>query len=147
MKVFFVNKRLAFGSSVHTNRHVERLREMGVTHVINLRRRQRAKVKQFVNLWLGFKDDRKPRPAWFHRRALKFYRKAVSTRHARIYVMCHYGLRRSPSMVYFLLRSFGVRPKEAETLVVTTRPQAKVVKPYREAAEEFLERFGNGRRM
>ncbi len=37
MKVFWVSKRLAFGSAKRTSQHVEQLQALGVTHVINLR--------------------------------------------------------------------------------------------------------------
>ena len=38
MRVFSVNRRLAFGSAITTRHHVEQLRAMGVTHVLNLNR-------------------------------------------------------------------------------------------------------------
>ena len=141
MTLYFVNPRLAFGSKVRTKKHVERLRALGITHVMNLRFRQLRRLRAFRTLWLGFPDNAKPRPAWFYRRALKFYRKAMKEPDAKVFVMCRGGLCRSPSMVYFLLRTSGLDPKKAEAVVIQTRPRARVGRAYRESAEEFLQRF------
>src|SRR5487761_1354306 len=105
MKVFWVSKRLAFGSAITTWRHVEQLQALGVTHVINLRRnRHDNKVRQFKNVWLPFRDDKKPRPAWFYRDALRFYERAKENSDFKVFVMCHHGICRSASLTYFLLR-------------------------------------------
>ena len=105
VKAFFVTRRLAFGSAITSWSHVERLQTLGITHVINLRFSTHSKkVRQFKALWLPFHDDAKPRPKWFYRKTRKFYRKAMKKPGSRVFVMCHHGLCRSPSMLYFLLR-------------------------------------------
>jgi hypothetical protein len=73
VKAVFVTKRLAFGSAITKWRHVEQLRELGITHVINLRRVNNKKIRQFKWLWLPFEDNKKPRPRWFYGSALKFH--------------------------------------------------------------------------
>ena len=141
MKAFFVTRRLAFGSAITSWSHVERLQTLGITHVINLRFSTHSKkVRQFKALWLPFHDDAKPHPKWFYRKARKFYRKAMKKPGSRVFVMCHHGLCRSPSMVYFLLRVSGVTPRQAEALVLKARPNARVVRAYRESGENFLKR-------
>lgn len=107
MKAFFVSKRLAFGSAIKSKTHVKTLKTLGITHVINLRRSNNNEIQQFFNLWLPFKDDLKPRPRWFYKRTLKFYRKAMKERDAKLFVMCHHGICRSASLAYFFLRSVG----------------------------------------
>ena len=139
MKVFFVNKRLAFGSAVTTWGHVEKLRSMGITHVVNLRWSQNnAKVRQFEHIWLRFHDDKKPRPRWFYKRALKFYKGAVKDRSSKILVMCHHGRCRSASLAYFLLRASGKSRRNAEFRVSRARRTARVVPAYRETSEKYL---------
>jgi len=140
MKAFFVTKRLAFGSTISSWCHVRRLHEMGFTHVINLRlaRGYRKKLRSFHRLWLPFPDDKEPRPAWFYRRALRFYKSAMEGSNSKVYVMCHHGICRSASMTYFLLRASGLDPKQAENLVRKTRPCATIVPAYRECGEDFL---------
>lgn len=141
MVVFFVGKRLAFGSKITAKIHVKRLRALGVTHVVNLRRVNNAKIKKFIHLWLPFKDDKKPRPRWFYKRALKFYRKAMKKREPKLYVMCQYGICRSASLAYFLLRCSGKSQNKAERRITKARPTARVVPAYRESGEKYLKRI------
>jgi protein-tyrosine phosphatase len=139
MKAFFVTKRLAFGSGIRTWRDVEKLQTLGVTHVINLRRNKHGKkVRQFKNLRLRFTDDKKPRPAWFYRRALLFYERALGKRGCKVFVMCRAGICRSASLTYFLLRASGFTSARAEKVVVHVRPCAIICPAYREYGEAFL---------
>jgi protein-tyrosine phosphatase len=140
MKVFWVSKRLGFGSALTTWGHVEKLQALGITHVINLRHGKHGKkVRQFKNLWLPFKDDMKPRPKWFYRRAMRFYRKAMRKSNTKIFVFCHHGLCRSPSLAYFLLRgASGFTHSRAQTAVLRVRPHAVIGRAYRESGEIYL---------
>jgi protein-tyrosine phosphatase len=141
LKIFFVTKRLAFGSAIRTRSDVERLKALGVTHVINLRRYTNSKkVKKFKWLWLPFSDDKQPRPDWFYRKAHKFYRKASRKRRNKVFVMCHHGISRSPSLTYFLLRCDAVTPNEAKGAVRTARPRARLARVYVESTEAYLRR-------
>jgi hypothetical protein len=140
LKAWFVTKRLAFGSAITTWGQVEKLQALGITHVINLRHGKHGKkIRQFQNLWLRFKDDMKARPRWFYRDALRFYRKAMRKPNSKIFVMCHRGLRRSPSLAYFLLRgALGFTHSRAQNILLRVRPRAVVVRGYREGGEIFL---------
>lgn len=141
MKTFFVTKRLAFGSAITTWEHAEKLRALGITHIINLRWSQNnAKVRQFDHIWLRFHDDKKPRPRWFYRRALKFYKKAKKDRHAKVFVMCHHGQCRSASLAYFLLRASGKSSRKAEYRIKSARRTARIIRAYRETSEDYLRR-------
>ena len=140
LKAFFVHPRLAFGSKVNKRRHVVRLRALGITHVVDLRGYHSKKLHSFRSIWLGFKDDGKPRPRWFYGKALKFYQKALRQPKATIFVMCRAGRRRSASLTYFLLRASGIGPRKAQALVRKARPCAKIVRSYRESCEEYLRR-------
>jgi protein-tyrosine phosphatase len=144
MKVFWVNERLAFGSTVSTWGHVRRLHEMGVTHVVNLRssRRYRTKLRSFHSLWLPFPDDKKPRPASYYRRTLRFYLWSIQRPHSKLLVMCHHGICRSASLTYFLLRASGFTHTRAESVVLRVRPCAIICRAYRECGENFLKHHG-----
>ena len=139
MKAFFLTKRLAFGSAITTWADVEHLQRLGITHVINLLRNKNSKkIRQFKWLWLPFKDDKKPRPRWFYRKALKFHKRAMRNRGNKVFVMCHHGRSRSASMTYFLLRASGFGSNKAESAVRRVRPCAKIVPAYRQSGEEYL---------
>jgi protein-tyrosine phosphatase len=141
VKAFFVSKRLAFGSAIKTQTHVKQLRALGITHVINLRRSNNGHIKKFFHLWLPFKDDMKPRPKWFYKRTLKFYRKATNRRHAKLFVMCHHGICRSASLTYFFLRASGKNRNKADRRIKKARPTARVVPAYRKSGEKYLKRI------
>ena len=138
MKAFFINDRLAFGSAITSWEHVKNLRAQGITHVINLRRHRNEFTKAFPSLWLAYGDDLKPRPGGFYRRALLFYRSAMRLPETKVFVMCHLGYQRSPSMAYFLLRAGGKSPQLALGQIKLARPSARVVRAYRVSAEDFL---------
>jgi protein-tyrosine phosphatase len=138
VKAFFVSERLAFGSAIKTRTHVKQLQALGITHVINLRRSNNRKIQKFSHLWLPFKDDKKPRPRWFYRRTLKFFRKAMKQRDAKLLVMCHHGICRSASLIYFFLRTSGNSGPKAKSKIKSARPTARVVPAYRESGEKYL---------
>ncbi len=139
MKVFFVTKRLAFGSAVTTWPNVKRLQDLGITHVINLQRNKNTKkVREFKWLWLPFKDDKKSRPRWFYKRALKFHKRAMRKRNRKVFVMCHHGRSRSASLTYFLLRASEFGLDRSEAAILRVRPCAKIVPAYRQSGEDYL---------
>lgn len=138
MVVFFVGKRLAFGSKATRLRHVERLRAMGITHIIDVRKYPAKKLNEFKRICLNFKDDARPRPQWFYSRALAFYKKAMSQPGSKVFVMCRAGRRRSANMTFFLLRASGIEPSEAEAKIRRARPCIQIVRAYRESSEEYL---------
>jgi len=138
MKAFFVTERLAFGTAATRLEHVQRLRGQGVTHAINLRWHRSEFLELFPSLWLAYRDDLKPRPIEFYSRALSFYRNAMEFVESKIFVMCHHGYRRSPALVYFLLRSDGISPERARKLVTRARRSVHVATSYRASAERFL---------
>ena len=85
-------------------------------------------------------DDKKPRPARFYSRALRFYQRAMQRPNAKLLVMCHHGVCRSPSLAYFFLRASGASPQKAETFVRKARPSAMIVRAYRKSCEAYLRR-------
>ena len=141
MKAFFVSKRLAFGSAIKTRAHAKQLKTLGITHVINLRRSGSQQIRKFSNLWVPFPDDMKPRPRWFYKRTLKFFRKTMGQPDAKLFVMCHHGICRSASLAYFFLRHSGKSRIWAERRIKTARPTARVVPAYRQSGEKYLERI------
>ena len=141
MIVFFVNKRLAFGSKARLARHIEKLESLGITHVIDVRNYVGKKLRRFKTIRLNFKDDARPRPMWFYARALRFYEKALKHPNSKVYVMCRAGRRRSANMTYFLLRASGVGPRKAEATICRARPCVQIVRAYRLSGEQFLKRM------
>jgi len=138
--VFFVSDQLAFGSKVRLNRHVEKLRQLGITHIIDARNYPSKKLRKFKTIHLNFKDDARPRPMWFYHRALKFYGAALKTPRSKVFVMCRAGRRRSASLTYSLLRASGHAPANARTIMYKARPCVQLVRAYVETGELYLQR-------
>jgi hypothetical protein len=138
--VFFVSDRLAFGSKVRLNRHVEKLQQLGITHVIDARNYPSKKLRKFKIIHLNFKDDARPRPMWFYGRALRFYRIALRNPRAKVFVMCRAGRRRSASLTYFLLRASGYNPRKARKVMQSARPCIQLVRAYVESCELYLQK-------
>lgn len=139
MRIYWVRKNLAFGSAITTWGDVDETQRLGFTHVINLlKNRHCRKIRQFNSLWLSFRDDKKKRPKWFYRKALKFHQEAARRKYAKLLVMCHHGRCRSASLTLFLLRSEGIKLEAAKFKVLKARPTAKIIRAYRESGEKFL---------
>lgn len=139
MRVYWVNKHLAFGSIIKTWRDVDSLRDLGITHVINLlKNRNGKKIRDFDSLWLPFRDDKEPRPKWFYKKALEFSKRASRKNRSRLLVMCYHGRSRSASLTYFLLRASGMSTGKAESRIRAARQNAMLSKAYRESGESFL---------
>jgi protein-tyrosine phosphatase len=143
VKAGFVTRRLAFGSALASWQDVRRLHQLGITHVVNLRfsRQYRKKLRSFHSIWLPFRDDKEPRPRWFYRRALRFYLAATRNPNSRVFVMCHHGICRSASLVYFLLRADGHSPRRASAAVLRARSIAIIHRTYRDCGEHFLKHY------
>ena len=143
MRVYWVNKRLAFGSIIKTERDVELLHGLGVTHVINLlKNRNGKKIRRFDSLWLSFRDDKRLRPKWFYKKALKFHKRAFRKRGSKLLVMCYHGRSRSASLTYCILRSSGMTATTAEKRVRAARHNAMLPRAYRDSCERFLGKRG-----
>jgi len=139
MRVFRVGRRLWFGSAIQTWQDVEKLQALGVTHVINLRKnRHGKKLRQFKCLRLRFRDDKQPRPKWFYRDALRFYKGSMRSSKSKVFVMCRHGICRSASLAYFLLRVSGHSPTRTQARILRVRPRAIICRAYRESGEQFL---------
>jgi protein-tyrosine phosphatase len=139
VRAYRVGRRLWFGSAIRTWQDVERLEALGITHIINLRKNKHGKkLRQFKCLRLRFRDDKQPRPRWFYRDAIRFYRQALDSSKPRVFVMCRHGICRSASLAYFLLRASGYGPTRARAIVLRARPSAILCRAYRESGERFL---------
>ncbi len=150
MRLLFVNNRLAFGSALRRQRDVEKLQAVGITHVLNLRCCESLLSRRFRYFRLGFHDNGRSRPAGRTIQASDFYRRAMKHPDGKLFVMCHHGMCRSPSLTHFLLRASGASSKDAERPVLTAKPRARLVRAYRQSAEEFLigeELYERGRNL
>jgi protein-tyrosine phosphatase len=129
---------------------VERLPELGVTHVVNCRAQLQTAISQ--DLWAErevFGDDRvmhapmwdhgRPQPARLWAPAARFAAAALDDDpDAGVLVHCQQGRRRSAMVAYAVLRLRGHEPSEAARLVLASRAPARLVPAYRASVEDWL---------
>jgi protein-tyrosine phosphatase len=143
------DERIAIGS-IPVADAVERLPELGVTHVVNCRAQLQTQISQ--DLWAErevFGEDRVMHaPMWDHGRhqpprlwapAARFAADALDEDpSARVLVHCQQGRRRSAMVAYAVLRLRGHDPAEAARMVLSSRAPARLVPAYRASVEEWL---------
>jgi hypothetical protein len=136
----WVTDRLALGSAVSERSQVEVLVRDGVTHVLDCRI-QGADLELYRGTGIryqqhGTHDDGKSQPdEWFFR-GLTFALDALGVPHTKVLVHCRFGMSRSPTMVYAILRAQGEAPEAALAKISKARLVARVT--YREDAERAV---------
>jgi protein-tyrosine phosphatase len=147
-------ERLAIGS-IPVGDAVERLPELGVTHVVNCRAQFQTQISQ--DLWAErevFGDDHvMAAPMWDHGRpqpsrlwapAARFAADALEEDPAAgVLVHCQQGRRRSAMVAYAVLRLRGHDASEAARMVLSSRAPARLVPAYRASVEEWLAALGD----
>lgn len=136
----WVTERIALGSAVVTQEHVQALIADGVTHVLDCRLAeggealyQGTTVRYLAN---PTADDGKPKPDEWFKKGIGFVLTALAVPKSRILIHCMLGVSRSPSMTYAVLRSLGHAPDDAVKLIKRARVLAGV--RYREDADRAI---------
>src|SRR5512140_2764526 len=132
----WVTDRLALGSAVSDRSQVEVLVRDGVTHVLDCRL-QGAEAELYRGTGIryqrhGTHDDGKSQPDEWFWDGLTFALGALRVPYTKVLVHCRFGMSRSPTMVYAILRAQGVAPDEARALITKARLVARLT--YREDA-------------
>lgn len=148
----WVTERIALGSAVTGPLHVRELVSDGITHVLDCRMEGKEASSLYVGtgivyLRCGVPDDGKRKDdAWFFE-GIGFVVDAFRWPRNKVLVHCRFGMSRSPSMVYAILRAQGVPGDEAEQKISKARAVARVT--YRDDAERagrrWVVRGGRGR--
>lgn len=142
------DERIAIGG-VPVGDAVWRLREEGITHVVNCRANLQHRISQ--DLWaeraaLGA-DHVMEAPMWDHGReqradawapAIEWAARALEDPEAGVLIHCQQGRRRSAMVAYGVLRLRGHDAAEAARLVLEYRPQAHLVPAYTAGVERWL---------
>jgi predicted protein tyrosine phosphatase len=65
----------------------------------------------------------------------------MKKRNTKLMVMCHHGICRSASLVYFFLRVSGKSRSRSQLRIMCARTTARVVPAYLESSEKYLQRM------
>jgi protein-tyrosine phosphatase len=143
------DQRLAVGS-LPTGATISRLPESGVTHVVNCRATLQTWISQdlavervlfgpsrvaHAPMW----DSGDPQPPRLWSAAAHFAARALADDpHARVFIHCQQGRRRSVMLAYAVLRLGGHNPAETTALICDHRREAHLVTAYTDSVEQWL---------
>lgn len=132
----WVLPRLSVGSAPQNASDVERLRSLGVTHVLDVREERDLGMDTSgtPRLYEGsgvtyhrtpMHDDGRQQAIASYVDAVRFIGDALAQPNSRVFVHCAAGMYRSPSVIYAALRAMGYDPEAAWRKVVVGRSIAR----------------------
>ena len=137
-----VTMRILVGGYIRNSKQMDAVFDNGITHLLNLQvERDDApllKGRPPINyLHLPVYDDHKEWDSEWLKMPLNWALKALADDPKnKIYVHCAAGISRSSSMVYGILRAFGLNPQMAEFIIMKARPQSEL--NYKKSIEKAL---------
>lgn len=129
----WVTDRIAVGSAVSSPSHVRALVADGISHVLDCRLAPDSQALYLGTMIVyrrnGVADDGRPKPdEWFFG-GIEFVAEALKRPWTRALVHCRFGMSRSPTMVYAILRTQGMPESEAKSRISGARAVARVTYP------------------
>lgn len=133
-----IDQRLIIGADLgfdekEMKQNLGRLVEMGVTHIIDCRiewsdEEYVAERAPEIKYLQAPHDDNGSRASakWFDL-GVDFAKEALNDEEAKVYVHCHMGVNRGPSMAFAILLALGWEPLTAYDRIVEVRPEACVL--------------------
>ncbi len=121
--------RIAFGPETSTLGEKRSIKNMGITHVLDLRAEAPSDADAWASLGVVYQrdpqiDDGRRQPVSSYVDGVSFARSALSIPGAKILIHCAAGQYRSPAMVYAVLRAGGILPVQAWDLITAARATA-----------------------
>lgn len=141
----WVTEQIALGSAVYLPEHIPPLLKDGITHVLDCRPgRGSAALYDGTSISYrqnGVLDDGKPKPdEWFFA-GIDFAVSALRNPRNRLLVHCKFGMSRSPTMVYAILRVLCMSGEQAKQCISKARTVARVTYP--DDANRAAEKWGS----
>jgi protein-tyrosine phosphatase len=138
----WITGRLAVGGRIPDFQAMQRLREEGITHVLNVAAECDesliARDACIVYCHAGCEDDYEPKPPEFLDQAVQFALDALAQPGTKLHVHCYAGARRSMMVTLAILRVLGMSQQEAMDLLSAKRAAAQFVPAYVESVENYL---------
>lgn len=121
----WITDRIALGGAFQSPADVATLKTAGITHVINcVELCDPAYVEQaFAMCWPMPRqpDDGSPRTAPWFREGWVFWESHALDPKSKLYIHCEYGINRSASMTYYLLRKLGIQQADTHHIIAENR--------------------------
>lgn len=129
----WVTDRIALGSAVSGPDQVWAMVRDGISHVLDCRVGPHAGALYagtgIVYEQRGVPDDGRPKADEWFWAGIDFAMGALRGPHGRVLVHCRFGMSRSPTMVFAILRAQGVPAEEARQRISQARAVARVTYP------------------
>jgi protein-tyrosine phosphatase len=124
------HRRIALGSAVWLPEHVESLRRVGITHVLDCQHSGAGEAffrgSSIVHFHCPTEDDGQPKAWEWFLRGVQFARQVLGDPSAKLLVHCAAGVNRSPAMTYAVMRAvLGMPAGKAWKAIERARPKAK----------------------
>jgi protein-tyrosine phosphatase len=143
MDMSWVTERIALGGGIWNARNMEELRDMGVTHVIDMQiefdDRPLGEQCGVKVLWNPTDDDFLPKPPALLERGVDFALAALKGPETKLYIHCAAGVHRAPMMTLAVLCSMGWEIDPAMELIERRRPVVDFADVYVESVRRFLD--------
>ncbi len=139
-----VTKDLAIGAAPKSFSSMNHLRDLGFTHVIDLRAERNqsdilVKTGDFLVKWIPMYDDWRPKPPELYRKLEIEIRKILlSEDGGKLFICCVAGEHRAPLAGILALVTMGYSLEHAVGIIVKARPQAELLPAYKTSLVEFL---------
>ncbi len=139
-----VTKDLAIGAAPKSSHSINRLRDLGFTHVIDLRaERNRLDIlmntKDFLVKWIPMYDDWRPKsPEVYQKLEREIKKVLLSEDGGKLFICCVAGEHRAPLAGILALVAMGHSLEHAVAMIVKARPQAELLPAYKTSLVEFL---------
>jgi len=143
LNISLITKYLAVGAAPRTTDALESLRDLGVSHILDLRA-ERKQSDILVNAekvsvsWVPTYDDWRPKSAEFYR-DLTNVLNSILNNGEKLLVCCGAGEHRAPLAGVLALVTMGYSLDAAAEMVQKARPVAEILPAYRSSLVEFLE--------
>lgn len=138
----WITERLAVGGRIPDLQAMQRLRDEGITHVLNVAAECDesliARDAGIVYRHAGCEDDYEPKSPEFLDQAVQFALNALEQPGTKLHVHCYAGARRSMMVTLAILRVLGMSQKEAMELLSAKRAAAQFVPAYVDSVEHYL---------
>lgn len=124
----WVTRRLAIGGMIGTPTNMRKLRDHGISHVLDLQAefddRPLARDLDVKVMWLGIPEPAGNLPIEIIADGVRFAKAALREDAGKLFVHCLAGRNRSPTFAYAILRAFNWDHDEAIRAILAAEPAA-----------------------
>jgi len=144
LDISLVTNDLAIGAAPRSSHSINKLRDLGFRHVIDLRAERNPSdilmnTEDFLVRWVPIYDDWRPKPPEVYRKLeVEIKEILLSGDGGKLFICCGAGEHRAPLAGVLALVVMGYSTESAITRVKEARPKAELLPAYKSTLIEFL---------